>query len=264
MSGHHPETMILHYQEYGAGEPLIILHGLLGSLDNWHALSKTFANSFRVLAVDQRNHGRSPHSDVFTYHAMSEDLTELLDHLKISSTHLLGHSMGGKTAMQFALSNPDRVKSLIVVDIAPREYPRMHDELLDALVAVNLATATSRHQVDDELSKRIPDYAERQFLMKNLARDSMGSFTWKANLQAIQQNYVEIAREIASELPFRGPTLFVKGDRGDYVLASDVPFIKRLFPNARIVGMDAGHWIHAEAPTVFAELVMGFLRGEPH
>ena len=256
--------MNLHFQEYGNGQPLVILHGLLGSLDNWHTVSRTFAETLRVLAVDQRNHGRSPHSDVLTYDAMADDLTELLDHLKIPSVHLLGHSMGGKTAMQFALNHPGRVDRLIIVDMAPREYPRLHDELLDALASVDLSAATSRQQVDDELSKRIPDFAVRQFLMKNLARDSAGAFTWKADLQAIRRNYAEIAREIASEQPFPGPTLFVKGDRADYVLDSDVPFIKRLFPNAQVVGVNAGHWIHAEAPTVFAEIVLSFLGGDPH
>jgi len=256
--------MILQYQEYGNGQPLVILHGLLGSLDNWHTLSSTLAGSFRVLAVDQRNHGRSPHSDLFTYDTMAEDLAELLEHLKIPSVHLLGHSMGGKTAMQFALSYPNRVDKLIVVDIAPREYPRLHDEILDALASVNLSAATSRQQVDDELSERIPGFALRQFLMKNLTRDSTGAFKWKADLHAIRRNYAEIAREITSELPFSGPTLFVKADRVDYILDTDVPIIKKLFPNAQIVGVDAGHWIHAEAPTVFADIVMSFLRGEPH
>jgi esterase len=235
---------------------------LLGSLDNWHTLSKTFASSFRVLAVDQRNHGRSPHSDLFTYDAMAEDLAELLDYLKIPSAHLLGHSMGGKSAMQFTLTHPSRVKKMIVVDIAPRAYPRLHDEVLDALASVNLTPATSRPYIDDELSKRIPDAAVRQFLMKNLTRDSAGAFTWKANLRAIQSSYMEIAREITSERPFPGPTLFVKADRSDYVLDSDVPMIKKLFPNAQIAGINAGHWIHAEAPTVFAGIVMKFLRGE--
>lgn len=255
--------MNLHFQEYGAGEPLVILHGLLGSLDNWHTLSRTFSRSFRVLAVDQRNHGQSPHSDLFTYEAMAEDLTELLDHLNIPSAHVLGHSMGGKTAMQFALSNPSRVKTLTVVDMAPREYPRLHDELLDALASVNLATAVSRKEVDEELSKNVPDFAVRQFLLKNLARDSAGSFMWKANLQVIRSSYDEIAREIKSELPFTGPALFVKSDRGSYVLDSDVPMIKRLFPHAQIVRIDAGHWIHADAPMVFAETVRSFLRAEP-
>jgi pimeloyl-ACP methyl ester carboxylesterase len=255
--------MKLFFQEYGTGQPLVILHGLLGSLDNWHTLSRTFADSFRVLAVDLRNHGRSPHSDLFTYEAMAEDLTELLDHLKIPSAHLLGHSMGGKTAMQFALSNPSRVDRLIVVDIAPREYPRLHDEILDALASVNLNAAASRQHVDDELWKKNPDFPVRRFLMKNLTRDSAGAFLWKANLQAITNNYIEIAREITSTLPFPKPTLFVKADQVSYVLDSDIPMIKKLFPKAQIVGVNAGHWIHAEAPTVFADIVMSFLRGEP-
>lgn len=256
--------MILHFQEYGNGPPLVILHGLLGSLDNWHTLSKIFAGSFRVLAVDQRNHGRSPHSEVMTYDAMAEDLSHLLDQLHIPSAHVLGHSMGGKTAMQFALSYPNRVDKLIVVDIAPREYPRLHDEILDALVSVDLNEATSRQQVDGELSKRIPDFAVRQFLMKNLIRDSVGTFSWKANLEVLQRNYMEIAREITSPVPFPGPTLFVKGEQADYVLDSDVPMIEELFPNAHVVGVNSGHWIHAESPTVFADIVMSFLRAEPH
>ena len=170
--------------------------------------------------------------------------------------------MGGKTSMQFALSQPGRVDKLIVVDIAPREYPHLHDEMLNALISVNLRAFASRQQVDKALSMRIPDFAERQFLMKNLTRDSAGAFSWKADLQAIQRNYAEIAREIKAPAPFSGPTLFVKGDRAGYVLDSDVPAIKKLFPRAHIIGVNAGHWIHAEAPTVFADIVMSFLRGE--
>jgi esterase len=256
--------MLLHYQEYGAGQPLVILHGLLGSLDNWHTFSRTFAVSFRVLAVDLRNHGRSPHSDLFTYDAMADDLRELLDQLQIPSAHVLGHSMGGKTAMQFALSNPSRVNKLIVVDIAPREYPRLHDELLEALASVNLSAAVSRQQVDDQLSKKIPEHVVRQFLMKNLTRDSTGAFAWKANLDSIRKSYMEIAREITSTIPFPGPTLFVKGDKVNYVVDSDIPVIKGLFPNVQIVGVDSGHWVHAEAPTVFADIVTNFLRERPH
>jgi esterase len=257
--GANPDTMIVHYQEYGRGRPLVILHGLLGSLDNWHTLSKQFSDSFRVLAVDQRNHGRSPHSDIFTYEAMAEDVAELLDHLNISSACVLGHSMGGKTAMQFALSHPERVRKLIVVDIAPRAYPHLHDEIVDALLSIDLRAASTRQHIDDELAKKIPDHAERQFLMKNLARDSSGAFMWKANLPAIHHSYREIAREISSERPYVGPTLFIKADRAAYILDSDDRLIKTVFPNARIVRVDAGHWIHAEAPTVFADLVLKFL-----
>jgi esterase len=259
MSGLLPNIMILHYQEYGAGRPLVILHGLLGSLDNWHTLSRKFADSFRVLAVDQRNHGRSPHSEIFTYGSLAQDVTDLLDHLNIPSAFVLGHSMGGKTAMHCALTHPDRVQKLIVVDIAPRKYPHLHDEILEALLSIDLSAANTRQQVDEELAKRTPDVAERQFLMKNLARDSAGAFTWKANLHAIRRNYAEIAREIVSEHPYVGPALFIKAKRASYILDSDAPLIKKVFPNASIVGVDSGHWIHAEAPTVFADLVMKFL-----
>lgn len=251
--------MNLHYLEYGTGQPLVVLHGLLGSLDNWHSLNRTFASSFRVLAVDQRNHGRSPHSDLFTYDAMADDVIELLDQLKIPSAHILGHSMGGKTAMQCALNNPHRVDRLVVVDIAPRQYPRLHDEVLDALDSVDLSASTSRQQVDDYLSKRIPDVAVRQFLMKNLARSSAGDFLWRPNLQVILHSYEEIARAIDTHQTFPGPTLVVRGTRGNYVLESDTPMIKKLFPNSRIIGVDAGHWIHAEIPKVFADIVMNFL-----
>lgn len=251
--------MNLTFQEYGSGQPLIILHGLLGSLDNWHTISKTIATSFRVLAVDLRNHGRSSHSDTFTYKAMAEDVLQLLDAQHIESAHLLGHSMGGKVAMTLALSNPERVGKLVVVDIAPKAYPRLHDELLGALLSVNLSSYRSRQEVDGALSGRIPDLTVRQFLMKNLARDSAGSFFWKANLEAISRNYEEVASEIRSSAPFLNPTLFVKGERSHYILESDTPLIHKLFPNARIVTIDAGHWIHAESPALFADVVEQFL-----
>jgi esterase len=254
--------MILNYQEYGSGPPLIILHGLLGCLDNWHTMSRTLASSFRVIAVDQRNHGRSGHSDVFTYGAMAADLTELLDHLQIPSASVLGHSMGGKTAMQCALSYPDRVDKLIAVDIAPREYPRLHDELLDAMRAVDLRSMTARQQVDARLAQRVPDFAERQFLLKNLARDDAGGFFWRPNLEAIHNHYLEIARAIGSDTPFDGPALFVRANKANYILPSDFPAIRHLFPDSTIVGIESGHWIHADAPVIFADFVIRFLDGE--
>ncbi len=251
--------MNLNYIEYGRGRPLAILHGLLGSLDNWHTLSKTLAASFRVLAVDQRNHGRSPHSDVFTYDAMAQDLAELFDRLRIESASVLGHSMGGKTAMQLALSHPERVQKLVVVDISPRAYPPLHDELLDAMLSVNLADYQSRQQVDRALEARIPEFPVRQFLLKNLSRDKSGGFSWKANLEVISKNYAEIARQITSRTPFRKPTLFIKGSRSHYILDSDTPAIRQLFPLATISTIDAGHWIHADSPKIFLDLVLKFL-----
>lgn len=251
--------MKLFFQQYGSGEPLLIFHGLLGSLDNWHTLSKTFATSFRVLAVDLPNHGRSPHSDSLSYETMAEDVLELMDSQHIGSSHILGHSMGGKVAMTLALTNPRRVSKLIVVDIAPRSYRRLHDELLDALMSVNLALFQSRHQIDEELARKIPDRAIRQFLMKNLARDESGLFHWKANLATISKNDEELSTEIVASTPFPNPTLFVKGKRSDYIVESDTPLIHRLFPKARIELIDAGHWVHAESPDRFADVVLNFL-----
>jgi len=252
--------MKLFFQQYGSGEPLFIIHGLFGSLDNWHTLSKRFAASFKVLAVDLRNHGRSPHSDIFTYPAMAEDVLELMDDQHIGSAHVIGHSMGGKVAMQLAVSYPERVDRLIVVDIAPRSYRRLHDEILDALMSVDLALFQSRHQIDEELGRKIPDRAIRQFLLKNLARGESGSFHWKANLATISRNDEELSTEIDAPAAFPNPTLFVKGKRSDYIIESDSPSILRLFPNARIESIDAGHWVHAESPDRFADVVLDFLR----
>ena len=162
--------------------------------------------------------------------------------------------------MTLALANPTRVSKLIVVDIAPRSYRRLHDELLEALMSVNLALFQSRQQIDEELARKIPDRAVRRFLMKNLARDESGSFFWKANLTTISKNDEELSTEIDSPAPFPNPTLFIKGKRSDYILESDTPSIHRLFPNARIVTIDAGHWIHAESPALFAHVVQEFLR----
>lgn len=254
--------MTLFFQEYGTGHPLIILHGLLGSLDNWHTLSTAFGKRFRVIAVDQRNHGRSPHSDEMTYEAMAGDLLELFDRLALSSACVLGHSMGGKTAMQFALDCPDRVDRLVVVDIAPRSYPPLHDEIFEALNAVELSSMQSRQQIDNALAVRVPNPAVRQFLMKNLARTESGSFKWKANVPVLQNSYREIARAIESDKPFSKPTLFVQSARSGYVSASDSTGIRRLFPKAEIATVDAGHWIHAEAPERFSEVVLHFLISE--
>lgn len=251
--------MQLFFHEYGAGHPLIILHGLLGSLDNWHTLSTIFARSFRVIAVDQRNHGRSRHSEEMTYEAMAQDIVELLDRLDLSTAHVLGHSMGGKSAMQLALRHRQRISKLIVVDIAPRAYPPLHDEIFEALLSVNLAALESRQQVDEALAVSIGNRAIRQFLMKNLARNPAGGFSWRPDVRALKDNYSLISAEITDTRPFPRPTLFVKGSRSPYISESDKADILRLFPKAEIVSVEAGHWVHADAPEPFAAAVMSFL-----
>lgn len=253
----------LHYRVYGhAGHPLIILHGLLGMLDNWQTHSKRFAEAgFKVYAVDQRNHGKSPHSDVFNYQVMAEDLVEFMREHRIPLAHVLGHSMGGKTAMQFALTHPELVDRLVVVDVAPRAYPAAHDHILEAMCSLKLSQFGSRREVDAELAKRLPDQTLRQFVLKNLARDEEGKLKWKANLAVIKKQYADIAGDITATGVFTKPVLFVRAEKSDYISARDRARIEKLFPRASIATIiGAGHWVHAEKPDEFATMVVHFLR----
>lgn len=251
--------MKLFSQEFGQGFPLVILHGLLGSLDNWHSLGRRFAEHFRVFTPDQRNHGRSPHSHEFNYRVMAQDLLEFLKSVRVSETFLIGHSMGGKTAMTFALTNPSMVRKLVVVDISPRAYPARHDEILEALSDLDLKQFKTRKQVDEALSQRISSSAVRQFLMKNLKRDDSNAFDWKMNLEVIRRHHDEMNSAITSDRPFHGKTLFVRSSRSDYVRDNDLPLIRSLFPDVKVADVDVGHWIHAEAPDRFYKIVLDFL-----
>lgn len=253
--------MKLHYKELGQGQPLLILHGLFGTLDNWQTLAKRFAEHYNVFIVDLRNHGRSPHSDEHTYELMADDVLELIDDLKIPTPAIMGHSMGGKVAMQFALKYPTRLTKLIVVDIAPKAYPPHHDEIIDALRSVDLTTVTSRGDVDDELSKQIPEMDVRLFLMKNLYRKEDNTFGWRMNLEALDKNYANVAAAITADVPFKKSTLFIKGGRSRYIQQEDIyDSIERLFTLVEVETIpDAGHWVHAQAPDEVYELVTNFL-----
>ena len=250
----------LFYNEYGDGHPLIILHGLLGASGNWHTLSRTvFSDYFRVLTVDQRNHGRSFHSDRHDYPAMAEDLWHFLDDLQIESTYLLGHSMGGKAAMYAALAFPDRIDQLIVVDMAPKEYPPYHASIIEALQALDPSDYDRREAIDDTLAASIESYPIRQFLLKNLDYDGE-QYTWKMNLDAIATHYDTINQGVDTDRTFEGPTLFIRGATSDYITDEDVPQIRANFPQAEVVTIEgAGHWVHADAPEAFAEVVIDFL-----
>ncbi len=253
--------MQLAYTRHGDGPPLVILHGLLGSSDNWQTLSRTvFAERFDVFTVDLRNHGRSPHSAVFDYPTMVDDLAAFLDARGLESAHLLGHSMGGKTAMHFALTHPDRTDSLVVVDIAPKVYPPSHLALLDALYALDLKAHDSRAAIDDALAEHVPDFGVRQFLLKNLRRDGHGGYAWKMNIESIHANYAHLSGSLEADGLYEGPTLFVRGGASTYVADEDTEGIISFFPRAEIVTIDgAGHWVHAEKPQEFAEAVLAFL-----
>lgn len=254
--------MQLAHHAYGEhGDPFIILHGLLGSSDNWHTVGKKLGNSFRVFALDARNHGRSPHDDVMTYDAMAEDVREFMEEKHFARAHLLGHSMGGKTAMHFALRYPERIEKLIVADIAPRAYDRHHDDIFDAITSLELHRFSSRSEINKELSERIPSEATRQFVMKNLVRDDTGRFRWKINLSAILKYYDTINAALDTSKQFDKPVLFVKSNTSGYLTMEDEAQIKKMFPRARIVGIDVGHWIHAEAPDEFTTIVKDFVTG---
>ncbi len=252
--------MHLYHRSYGSGHPLIILHGLLGSSDNWQIMAKEFGSLFHTFTLDARNHGRSPHSDEFSYRIMAEDVRNFMDLYKLQSTILLGHSMGGKTAMKFALIYPDRVEKLVVVDIAPRAYGTIHEPILEALASLKLIIYRDREEIDADLAKKIPEAPVRQLLLKNLLRNENQKFVWKMNLDIIRKKYAEIDAAIHAERSFEKPTLFMRGELSQYIIPQDEPEIKKLFPKATITTINgAGHWIHAEAPGEFAQTLMNFL-----
>ncbi len=255
--------MKLNHQVVGSGPPLLILHGLLGSLDNWLPVAQQLAPHFQVFRLDLRNHGRSPQATEFNYEVMTADLAEFIRDQNLNSVHLLGHSMGGKVAMRFAQRHPDAVTKLVVVDMSPREYPPRYDGLLDALLALDLSMFRHRSEVDMALAAAVPDKAIRQFLLKNLGRDAAGALNWKANLAAIRANYHRVRAALPTIPAYRGPTLFVRGGKSDYIRDEDLVLIRQRFPPAivqTIVG--AGHWVHAEAPDEFLRVTTKFLLAE--
>jgi esterase len=253
--------MQLNFQTYGTGFPLLILHGLFGSLDNWHTISRRLGESCQVYALDLRNHGRSPHSEVLDYEVMAADIAEFMQTHGLARAHLLGHSLGGKVAMLFALRHPDRVEKLIVADMAPKAYPPSHLSILAALRALDLASFHNRNEIDAALVPGIPEPTVRQFLLKNVGRTESGGFAWKMNLAAIDKNYPQLIQAIESDQQFKGPALFISGGQSDYLQANDHDRITKLFPQAQFSTIpEAGHWLHAEAPEEFIKTIMNYLR----
>lgn len=251
---------LLNHKRLGQGQPLIILHGFLGSLDNWLTLGKRFAENHEVILVDQRNHGKSFHSDKFDYDEMVTDLESLIDELSVEKPILLGHSMGGKTVMQYAAFYPQKINKLIVADIGPKAYPIHHDRILEGLKAIPVNAIESRQEADDILSKYVDFESTRVFLLKNLKRTSEG-FEWKMNLSVLCDKISEVGRGLNYHLPVETDTLFIKGGGSDYITGEDWDDIEEIFPNAELGTINrAGHWLHAENPDKFYELVTNFLR----
>jgi pimeloyl-ACP methyl ester carboxylesterase len=252
--------MKLHYQMAGEGQPFIIIHGLFGSADNWRSMAKFFSRFYQVISVDLRNHGRSPHSEEQDFSLMAEDIAELCDDLKLDRVHVLGHSLGGKVAMQFAAMQPERINKLVIVDISPRQYFSQHTPLMDAMMALDLAQYTTRAEVDEALSDEIQDKAVRQFLLMNLVTDERGLF-WRINLPALKANYQQLMAPVCEGIELNMPSLFVYGAQSDYVSADDRALIEQQFPEALLQPIDkAGHWVQAERPQQFKQVVEEFLR----
>lgn len=252
--------MPLNFKEFGQGQPIIILHGLFGMLDNWQTIAKKLADHYLVYIVDQRNHGRSPHFPDMNYPLMAQDLQEFMESNWIYHAHILGHSMGGKTAMQFAINFPEYVDKLVVVDIAPKAYTSGHDLIFEALNMVDTSTVTSRSDVQNTLSEKIAEPGVIQFLMKNLSRNKSGGYEWKMNLKAIEAGYPNILAKVNPASPFDKDALFLKGALSNYITNDDTPLIKSLFPKARINTINnAGHWVHADQPLSLYEALTDFL-----
>ena len=251
--------MKLNYKRLGEGEPLIILHGLMGMLDNWMSLGRAYAEHFDVVVVDARNHGHSGWDNTHNYTEMMHDLEELLDELHLTDVNLLGHSMGGKTVMKFAQNFPMMVNKLIVADIAPKAYPIHHHVIMQALQSVPLSGLEKRTDADDYLAKHISEPGIRAFLMKSLYRKEKNAFAWRFNLDVLEASLPVIGEAIC-DAPFSGDTLFIRGAKSNYIQDADWPDIEAIFHNAELVTLEnAGHWLHAEQREDFLEETLKFL-----
>src|SRR6056297_1932446 len=265
--------MDLFFRTFGDGPPLIILHGLYGSSDNWVSIGRQLSENFQVYLLDQRNHGQSPHSPQHNYHLLKEDLRAFLDQQSIDKAIILGHSMGGKTAMFFAVDYPDRINNLIVVDISPQSYKETnsnqllgHSTIINAMYNVDFTQVKNRRDIDTILSSAIPSKRVRQFLLKNVSRTKDNHFAWSLNLESISNELENIMYGLDT-VKFKDgngitgfPILFIKGEQSDYITTKDKKAIETIFPFAEIKTIpDAGHWLHAEQPELFIKTVQNFL-----
>jgi pimeloyl-ACP methyl ester carboxylesterase len=254
--------MLLHSNIIGEGQPFIILHGFLGMSDNWKTLGIQFSeHNFQVHLVDQRNHGHSFHDNQFNYEVLVEDLKHYCDEHQLENMILLGHSMGGKTAMLFAAKYPELVSKLMVADISPRFYPVHHDGILNGLSALDFDVLKSRSEADKVLSKYVSDLGTRQFLLKNLYWVEKGTLGLRMNLEVLKEEVAEVGEPLPSQATFEKDTLFLRGDRSEYIGVEDENIILSHFPKAKIITIsNAGHWLHAENPKDFFDAVMAFVK----
>lgn len=254
--------MELNHKVLGEGFPVIILHGLFGMLDNWQSVAKKIAaEGFMVYLIDQRDHGKSPFTDRFDYPTLAQDLATFMEQNWIYKAHLIGHSMGGKTVMQFAFDHGDMVEKMVVVDICNRAYVGGHEEILEAIRMVDAENRQDRQEIYDFLKDRLKNEGVVQFLLKNLQRKKEGGYEWKMNIALLEQSYPHILEKVNSSHPlFEGPGLFIKGEYSSYIQDEDLAAIQTEFPNSAVETIDgAGHWVHADQPELFTQKVIQFL-----
>jgi esterase len=253
--------MKLNFKKTGEGKPLMILHGLFGLSDNWATLSKQYAeNGFACYTIDARNHGRSPHSFDFNYKIMSDDLADLMTVEQINEADLIGHSMGAKTVMFFSEYYPEKIRRMVLADMAPRYYPPHHQSIFAALHSVNVSTISSRREAEEKLRLALKSESTIQFLLKNLYRVDDEKYAWRFGLDEIEKNIeaIGIAFSPASKIDI--PTLFLRGERSGYITNDDIAEIKSIFTNVQVEMIpDAGHWVHAENPVSFLAKTLEFL-----
>jgi esterase len=253
-----PNTIQLNYETQGSGPSVVLLHGLFGDLDNLKSLGRALQHDYQVIYVDLRNHGNSPHTPSMNFAEMAADLQQLLSSLKLDAVHLIGHSLGGKVAMEFALRYPKQALSVVAADIAPVAYKANHVAILEALSALDLTTLRTRKEADQALAKSIDNVGIRQFLLKNLRHDA-DTFCWRLNLAALQHNYLTLTGAVTDGC-YTGPILFIKGGASDYLIADHEAAIKQRFNTVELKVIEgAGHWLHAEKPQIFNRLVTAFL-----
>lgn len=253
--------MDIFHRVVGEGKPIVILHGVFGSGDNLFTASKLIAaGGYKVYLLDARNHGLSPHDPVHNYKVMAQDLDTFLSKEGLDKPVIIGHSMGGKTVMEYS-QHYDNYSKLVIIDIAPRAYKPHHSHILNGLKAINLAEVKNRKDAENIFSEYVSDFGERQFILKNLYRKDNGGFDWRINIEAISNAIEDISSEIALTKEITAPTLFLKGELSSYINEDDEKQIKQTFTNCYIVEIKgANHWVHATKPQEFVATILSFVK----
>ena len=258
--------MELFHREYGSGKPFIILHGVLGLSDNWVSFARNIAEEgFHVYIPDQRNHGQSPHHRTFNYYALVDDLVEFIDQHDIQNPVVMGHSMGGKVAMRYALENTHEIEKLIIVDTSMRTYVghTYHRQLINTMLEVDFSKVENRSDVEEQLNEKISSERVRQFLLKNLYYNNNDQLAWRPNFEVIGENLEDMYQGVFYSTRFEKPALFIKGGKSQYIVAEDFRSIRKNFPNVRFKTIEEGtHWVHADEPEEFYQIVKDFVTEE--